>query len=303
VTESVEADSDGDTAGDRVIERLRAAGCVFAEDEARLLAAEAPSPVALQQLVERRVAGEPLEQVLGWAEFCGLRLAVEPGVFVPRRRTELLVRSAAARCRPGDLVVDLCCGVGAIMAGLLEHIQPLELYGSELDPTAVSCARRNLGPRATLAVGDLFDPLPDSLRGSVNLITANAPYVPTDQIAFMPSEARDHERRAALDGGPDGLELHRRIIAESASWLVSGGWLLIETGRDQADRDRTLMTDSGFTAEVIGDPEISGTVVIGHRPRTWIQADRQRPEDVSDKGLAPTDAPDDHGDRDHIPGR
>ena len=151
------------------------------------------------------------------------------------------------------------------MAGLLERVQPLELYGSELDPAAASCARRNLGPRATLVVGDLFDPLPDSLRGSVNLITANAPYVPTDRIAFMPSEARDHERRTALDGGPDGLDLHRRIIAEADSWLAPGGGLLIEAGSEQSETDRRLLIDAGFGAEVITDPAVGGTIVVGTR--------------------------------------
>src|SRR3954462_3557379 len=98
---------------DVVVARLRAAGCVFAEDEARLLLAGA-APDALDALVARRVAGEPLEPLLGWAEFCGLRVAVAPGVFVPRRRTEALVEEAVALFRPGAVVVDLCCGSGAL---------------------------------------------------------------------------------------------------------------------------------------------------------------------------------------------
>ena len=92
-----------------VVARLRAAGCVFAEEEARLLLAEAQSPAGLEALVRRRVAGEPLEHLLGWAEFCGLRIMVTPGVFVPRRRSELLVHEAATLAPSRAVVVDLCC--------------------------------------------------------------------------------------------------------------------------------------------------------------------------------------------------
>lgn len=191
---------------DGVVTRLRAAGCVFAEDEARLLvaAAGAPtSPAVLAVLVERRAAGEPLEQILGWAEFCGLRVAVEPGVFVPRRRTALLVREAAALAGPGAVVVDLCCGSGAVGAALLARHQ-VELYAADIDPTAV---RWNIGARGRVLEGDLDGPLPPTLRGRVDVLVANAPYVPTRAIATMPAEARDHEPRTALDGGPDGLDI------------------------------------------------------------------------------------------------
>src|SRR6266581_1861234 len=102
--------------------RLRAAGCVFAEAEARLLTAAADSPAALRDMVERRVAGLPLEHIIGWAEFCGLRIVLEPGVFVPRPRSELLVRLAAARTAPGSVVVDLACGSGAIGAAIVPYV-------------------------------------------------------------------------------------------------------------------------------------------------------------------------------------
>src|ERR1022692_3801195 len=127
-----------------VVARLRAAGCVFAEDEARLLIAAARTPADLAGLVDRRVAGLPLEHVLGWAEFCGLRIAVDAGVFVPRRRTEFLVREAAAACRPGAVVVDLCCGSGAVGAALAVAVGRVELHATDIDPAAVRCARRNV---------------------------------------------------------------------------------------------------------------------------------------------------------------
>src|ERR671937_2454043 len=111
-----------------VAARLRAAGCVFADDEARLLREAAASPAELTRLVERRVAGEPLEYIVGWVEFCGLRVAVEPGVFVPRRRKELLARQAATVAQAGDVVVDLCCGSGAVGAAVLAAVPGVELH-------------------------------------------------------------------------------------------------------------------------------------------------------------------------------
>src|SRR6266566_4798700 len=149
-----------------IVTRLRAAGCVFAEDEARLLIAAARTPAELDAMVGQRVAGLPLEQVLGWAEFCGLRITVAPGVFVPRRRTEFLVRQAVALARPGDVIVDLCCGAGAIGAALAAAVEGVEVYAADIDPAAVRCARRNL-PGGRVYQGDLYEPLPAGLTGRV----------------------------------------------------------------------------------------------------------------------------------------
>ena len=146
--------------------RLRAAGCVFAEDEARLLIATARTPDELAAMVERRAAGLPLEQVLGWAEFCGLRIAVDPGVFVPRRRTEFLVQQRRGLARPGAIVVDLCCGAGAIGAALAAAMDRAEVHAADIDPAAVACARRNV-PGGHVYQGDLYQPLPARLRGRV----------------------------------------------------------------------------------------------------------------------------------------
>jgi release factor glutamine methyltransferase len=163
-----------------IVTRLRAAGCVFAEDEARLLISEAHSPSDLEGMVERRVAGHPLEHVLGWAEFCGLRIAVEPGVFVPRRRTEVLVRRAAALAGPRAVVVDLCCGSGGVGAALLATVDVAELHAVDIDPAAVRCARRNVpATDGRVYEGDLYEPLPPTLMGRVDIMVANAPYVPT----------------------------------------------------------------------------------------------------------------------------
>src|SRR5260370_2611544 len=197
--------------------RLRAAGCVFAEDEARLLISAARTPGELDAMVDRRAAGLPLEHVLGWAEFCGLRLAMEPGVFVPRRRTEFLVQQATALARPGDVIIDLCCGAGAIGAALAAAVTQAEVHAVDIDPAAVRCARRNAagfeGFGGHVYEGDLYEPLPAGLRSRVGVLVANVPYVPTGEIRFLPPEARAHEPLGALDGGTDGLDVLRRVAA------------------------------------------------------------------------------------------
>ena len=246
---------------DSVIVRLRAAGCVFAEDEARLLRAAAQSDAELDAMIVERVSGIPLEQILGWAEFCGLRIVVAPGVFVPRRRTEFLVETALALLRPDAVVVDVCCGTGAIGAAISAPGAVGQLHAIDIDPAAVECAQRNLSD-ASVYEGNLFDPLPDGLRGRVDLIVANAPYVPSDAIALMPSEARDYERRAALDGGGDGLDVQRGVIAAAPRWLAPGAHLLVETSDEQADRTLALMTGAGLTARVDADDERGSTAAI-----------------------------------------
>jgi release factor glutamine methyltransferase len=247
-----------------VVARLRAAGCVFAEAEARLLVAEAGSSSELDALVERRVAGEPLEHVLGWAEFLGLRVAVGPGVFVPRRRTEVLVQEAIVLGRPGAVVVDLCCGSGALGLAVATSVEGVELHAADVDARAVACATANLAPVGGRAyAGDLFAALPVELRGRVDLLLANVPYVPTDAIALMPPEARLHEARAALDGGADGLDVARRVIADAPTWLARGGSLLFETSEDQVAAAVETVGAAGLAARVVTDDDRDATVVVG----------------------------------------
>ena len=231
------------------VETLRNAGCVFAEDEARLLSEAARDESHLDELVSRRAEGLPLEQVVGWAEFCGLRIAVEPGVFVPRQRTEALVSEAAALLSPGALVVDLCCGSGAVGAALLAAEPSIELHAADSDPVAVRCARRNV---ERVHQGDLFEALPGSLRERVNLITVNAPYVPTHELDLLPREARLYEPRSALDGGPDGLGVLRRAVAAAPGWVAPGGRMVCEASDEQA---RVLLADAtpGMLLTVVSD--------------------------------------------------
>jgi release factor glutamine methyltransferase len=246
--------------------RLRAAGCVFAEDEADILLAAAATPAELAAMTERRVIGDPLEHIVGWADFAGLRVVVGTGVFVPRRRTEFLVEQAASLLAPGAVVVDLCSGSGAVGAALLSRADNLELYAVEIDPVMADYARRNLGNRGQVIEGDLFDPLPDRLRGRVDVVVANAPYVPTEAIAQMPPEARDHEPLVALDGGPDGLDIHRRIAAGATDWLSPGGQLLIEVGERQAPIAMAFFTAAGLVPRGVGSEDHGTMVVIGQRP-------------------------------------
>lgn len=252
-----------------VVAALRAAGCVFAEDEARLLAGTARTPADLAAMVERRAAGQPLEHVLGWAEFCGLRIAVDPGVFVPRRRTEFLVGHAAARGlrRRGAVVVDLCCGSGAVAAVLATRMGGADVHAADIDPAAVHCARRNLAPlRAHVYEGDLYAALPAELRGRIDVLVANTPYVPTGAIGLLPPEARDHEPLVALDGGTDGLDVQRRVARAAAEWLVPGGHVLVETSERQAPYSADAFAAGGLLVEVAACDELDATVVIGTRP-------------------------------------
>jgi release factor glutamine methyltransferase len=267
---------------------LRAAGSVFAEEEAELLVSAAGSPAELDSMVSRRVAGEPLEAILGWASFCGLRVVVAPGVFVPRRRTELLVREALAIVpeslvapRPSGrpkirglshlVVVELCCGTAAVAAAILEGVGTstsgaLEVHAVDIDPVATACARANLGARGQVHTGDLYDALPAGLRGRVDVLVANAPYVPTEAIAMMPPEARDHEPRVALDGGADGLDVQRRILERAREWLTASGHLLIETSRRQAAGTVAACETAGLGTRVVTDDELDATAVVAVAP-------------------------------------
>lgn len=185
----------------------------------------------LDALVRRREAGEPVEWIVGWAPFCGLRITVRAGVYVPRAQTEVLARAATALVRPGGgtIAVDLATGSGAVAAVLAAA--GAEVVATELDPVAAACARAN---GIAVHEGDLDEPLPADLAGRVDVLTANVPYVPTAAIDLLPRDVREHEPRLALDGGPDGLALVRRVFDRADRWLRPGsGVVLVEVGPDQ----------------------------------------------------------------------
>jgi release factor glutamine methyltransferase len=239
--------------------RLRAAGSVFAEEEAALLIAEASSPDALERMTTQREAGVPLEVIVGWAEFCGLRVIVEPGVFVPRHRTEFLVAEAAGLAVPGAVALDLCCGTGALGLALARLVD-VDLYAADIDPAAVHCARRNL-PAERVFEGDLFEALPAGLR--FDLVLANTPYVPTASIALMPPEAREYEATVALDGGGDGLDIQRRVAAAASARLNPGGHVLVEASAEQAPVSASIFAAAGLDSLIVYSEEFEATVVVG----------------------------------------
>lgn len=265
-----------------LVRRLRAAGCVFAEEEAALVleqAATADDPGAeADRLATLREQGLPLEQVLGWAELAGVRVALEPGVFVPRRRTELMVATAVGlgRALPPEhtvVLLDLCCGSGAVAAAVGHGLgrrgdggpgHAVEVTATDLDEAAVRCARRNL-PDARVLASDLLADVPADLRGRVDLLTANVPYVPTAALALMPREAREHEPRLALDGGDDGLAVLRRVAAEAPGWLAPGGALLVETSEVQEETALAVLREAGLEASSRSDDDLGATVVVGRR--------------------------------------
>jgi release factor glutamine methyltransferase len=211
---------------DVVSRRLAAAGCVAAADEAAELLAAAPDPGTLDAWLAQREAGVPLPWIIGATTFAGRRLAIGPGVYVPRAQTEELAERAAALLRPGGRALDLCTGGGAVAAHLAAAVAGARVVGIDIDPIAVSWARRN---GVAVIVADLAAPV----RGRFDVVTAVPPYVPTDAVRLLPPDVVRHEPRRALDGGDDGLAVARRVVAAAAVLLRPGGWLVIELGGEQ----------------------------------------------------------------------
>jgi release factor glutamine methyltransferase len=237
---------------------------VFAEDEATVLLETATSQRELSQLLARRTSGEPLEQVVGWVQFGDQRVCVAPGVFVPRQRSRLLAARAvlAARQRAHPVVVELCCGTAAIAAAVGVAVPQAQLYATDLDERAVACARTNLQPLGGCVLhGDLFAALPSQLLRRVDVLVANAPYVPTGELGFLPIEARKHEPRSALDGGPLGLTVLFRIITGASGWLARAGVLLVECSTAQVDGVVDAMRAEALATRVITDDDFAATVV------------------------------------------
>jgi release factor glutamine methyltransferase len=250
---------------------LAAAGGVSAAAEADWLLEEAPDPEALKAMVARRAAGEPLQYVVGWAPFGRLRLAVGPGVFVPRPETETLADRAATFLRgrrPPRVAVDLCTGSGAIACFLAAEVPGARVLATELDPGALAWAAGNAERYGVeLLAGDLDAPLPAELAGRVDVLCANVPYVPSGAIATLPGDVRDHEPRLSLDGGPDGLDMFRRLAGRATHWLAADGRLYAEIGEDQAEAAAALLTEAGL-AEVAVHQDLVGRdrIVEGTRP-------------------------------------
>ncbi len=240
----------------RLVERLAAAGCIAPAAEARLLMSDMHDPALLEERVRRRLAGEPLEHVLGWAAFAGRRVAVTPGVFVPRQRSEALARRAVellGSAASPRIAVDLCTGSGAVAVVLAAAVPAARVLAVDDDPAAVRDARRN-GASVGVEVleGDLDAPLPEDVRGTVSVLTAVVPYVPSGELAYLPSEARDHEPRRALDGGADGLDVLRRVAACAPTLLRPGGRVLLELAAHQLAGATSALERAGLVDVTLG---------------------------------------------------
>ncbi len=222
---------------------------------------EAAELGAFRDLVRRRAEGVPTQQLVGGREFHGHWFAVDGRVFIPRPETELLV-DACLSALPGDgagaRVLDLCAGSGCVGLSLALERPAARVDAVELSPDACAVARQDAaalgaGDRWTLRCGDLFAPLPAEAVWQV--IAANPPYVPTGTIPHLAVEVRDHEPRLALDGGPDGLAVVRRIVREGAGRLAPGGLMALEIGEGQAPAVQTLFAAAGLSpAAPIRDP-------------------------------------------------
>lgn len=205
----------------RVTERLMEAGCIAAREEAdELMEAAAGDPEVLDQLVSRRTDGEPIAWLTGGITFCGLRLSVAPGVYVPRLQTELLARRAARLLPPTGVAADLCTGVGAIAAVLGAAAPTARVLATELDDKAAQCARRN---GVEVFEGFLDEPLPPEYQHRIDLMTAVVPYEPTGSLRLLPRDVQTFEPRLALDGGTDGTDLLFEVVRRSPRWLPMAG--------------------------------------------------------------------------------
>jgi release factor glutamine methyltransferase len=229
----------------RVVHALAKGGCVAPDAEAHaLLRASSKGVGPVDELVARRLRGEPLAWIIGSVSFCGIRVGVDPGVYVPRPHTQALTRRAVSLLPADGIAVDMCTGSGAVAAALGSVHPHATIVATDIDPVAVACARNN-GVRAL--EGNLDEPLPPSMRGRVDVMTAVVPYVPTEELHLLPRDVLANEPRLALDGGRRGTALLVRAAAAATRWLRPGGSVLLELGGDQAGEVATALANAGLS--------------------------------------------------------
>ncbi len=231
--------------------RLRAAGCVFAEEEAGILEESALDEAHLLRLCERRERGEPLEQLVGWVDFGGLRLSVGPGVFIPRQRTLFLagLTLAAAREQSDPVVLEAFSGAAPVAAWVAHHLPEATVHASDADAVALAHAERNLGSGAAVSRGTVLSAVPPRFRGAVDVLAAVPPYVPESEALFMSRESREHEPGAAVYAGADGLDFVRAVIDEADPWLSPTGRILLEMNREQLAAAAVHAEVAGYDVE------------------------------------------------------
>ncbi|HUC13808.1 MAG TPA: HemK/PrmC family methyltransferase [Acidimicrobiales bacterium] len=228
----------------RVASLLAEAGCVAPLEEAdELIEVADGDEELLDRLVARRVTGEPLAWVTGSVRFAGHRILVHPGVYVPRWQSEPLARRAAELLPNYGLAADLCTGSGAIAVALARARPSARVLATDIDPDACACARDN---GVEVFAGHLASPLPVDVRGHLDVVIAVVPYVPTDQLAYLPRDVREHEPLLALDGGAGGTRVLEQAVWAGAELLRPGGALLLELGGDQAEALGAVLTAAGF---------------------------------------------------------
>lgn len=263
---------------------MRAAGSVFAEREAALIEATFVGAFDRERAVTRREAGEPLEYVVGSALFAGVKVAIGPPAFIPRLRAEALVDAAeaavtevtsttAVRARSDPVTaLDLGCGAGAIAAALAVRHRDWDIHACDIDRAALTWAMRNAKQFGfSVHEGSWFAALPAALAGSLDLVVAHLPYVPTAEITHLPRDFREHEARHAVDGGTDGLDPLRTVVAACEEWLASDGVLVTQLAHEQLDSSSRIAADAGLCAAIMPPPhgdEDEDTVVLGLRRRT-----------------------------------
>jgi len=248
-----------------VVRALAVGGCVTSGAEAdTLLRASSEGVGPVEELIARRLRGEPLAWITGSVRFYGIRIRVDPGVFVPRPHTETLARRAASLLPAEGIAVDLCTGSGAVAAVLGSTSPRATVVATDIDAVAVACARRN-GVRAL--VGNLDEPLPPSLLRRVDVMTAVVPYVPTGELHLLPRDALANEPRRALDGGPRGTTVLVQAAEAAARWLRPGGTVFLEIGGDQAGEMTVTLADAGLREiRVHRDDEGRDRAIEARRP-------------------------------------
>lgn len=212
---------------------LAGAGFIAAAEEADMLLARAAGDVELLDvLVARRLTGEPLAWITGCVSFCDVEIRVDPGVYVPRWQSEQLARRAVDRLAATGAAIDVCTGSGAVARTLSTHRPAARVVASDVDDRAVACAAAN---GVEVYRGDLFDPLPRTLMGRVDVVVGVVPYVPTSELALLQRDTLTFESPLSYDGGGDGTEVLRRVLVDSLRFLRRGGALLLELGGRQAE--------------------------------------------------------------------
>ena len=228
-----------------VTARLADAGFIAAHEEAEeLLECSEGDDLVLASMMERRLRGEPLAWITGFAMFCGSKIRVDRGVYVPRWQSEPLARRAATRLPAQGMAIDLCTGSGAIAKTLQLSRPGARIVASDLDDQAVYCAGSN---GVEVYGGDLFAPLPRDLEGTVDVVIGVVPYVPTRSLPLLPRDTMVFESTLSYDGGEDGVRILRRVVRESGRFLRPGGALLIELGGDEVELLRDDLAGQQFT--------------------------------------------------------